>query len=187
MATSPARAAVAVQELLVPPAAWDSQLDLFLETLSSPSSLVQSSGPSLRSPASYTESGEPSRSSEQERRAASPPGPALGEPAAAALDHSRLGSTSSEGGSHCYWLSPCTFATWLPSLIVSAHLELPLAGPRSSHLLALERRCKAAPRVCDLASVLLPGGLSLLASLESRGAGEGRLRGLDSSLYLTSG
>lgn len=95
---SVAKAAVAEQEVWVLPATGDSQHEHFLETLSSPFLLRNLAG--APSPLRLLK---PARAASCEAELAHEvslfPGRAPGAPAAAALDHSELGSTPPAGGS----------------------------------------------------------------------------------------
>ena len=140
MSTSAARAAVAAPEFLVLPAVWDSQLELFLEALSSPLLLRN-----LASPPSALGLLKPSvaRRRSLEHRAASPPSLALVAPCRSGAGPQLLRKHLS-----CRWVMlPPAYAWYLspqgsPPLSASAHLESLLPGLRSANLLALGRRCK---------------------------------------------
>lgn len=113
MSTSAATAAVAAPEFLVLPAVWDSQLELFLEALSSPLLLRNPASPPsalglLKPSVARRRSLEHRAQLRAQLRAPRPAWPSL-RPAAAALDHSRFGSTSPAGGSCCRRPTPGTF------------------------------------------------------------------------------
>ena len=103
---STSAATVAAPEFLVLPAVWDSQPELFLEALSSPLLLRNlASPPSALGFLNWAWQSTGAQSTEQRPL---PAWPSL-RPAAAALDHSRFGSTSPAGGSYCCRPTPGTF------------------------------------------------------------------------------